>query len=34
MAVGMPGSKGVISGMRTSCEVIVEVNIARAMIEG
>lgn len=30
----MPSKKGVISGMRSSCEVIVEINMARAMLEG
>lgn len=30
----MPGKKGVISGMRASSEVIIEVNMVRAMIEG
>jgi len=34
MAIGMPGKKGVISGMRGSCEVVVEVNIVKAMKEG
>jgi 2'-phosphotransferase len=34
MAIGMPGKKGVISGMRGSCEVVVEVNIAKAMLQG
>ena len=31
MAIGMPGKKGVISGMRTSCEVVVEVNMTKAI---
>lgn len=30
MAVGMP-SQGVISGMRSSCEVVIEVNMVKAM---
>ena len=30
MAVGMPG-KGVISGMRATCEVVIEINLAKAM---
>ena len=30
MALGMPSS-GVISGMRNSCQVVVEVNMAKAM---
>lgn len=34
MAVGMPGNKGVISGMRTSCEVVVEVNMVKAIYQG
>lgn len=31
MAVGLPGKNGVISGMRSSCEVVVEVNINKAV---
>jgi 2'-phosphotransferase len=34
MAIGLPGSKGVISGMRTSCEVVIEINMVKAMYEG
>ena len=34
MAIGMPGKNGVISGMRQSCEVVVEVNMVRAIYEG
>lgn len=34
MAVGLPGKNGVISGMRSSAEVVVEVNIAQAAVEG
>jgi 2'-phosphotransferase len=34
MAIGMPGKKGVISGMRTSCEVVVEINLMKAIVEG
>ena len=30
MAVGLPGN-GVISGMRSSCEVVIEVNMVKAM---
>ena len=30
LAVGLPGN-GVISGMRTSCQIVVEVNITKAM---
>ena len=33
MALGLPGKKGVISGMRASSEVVIEVNIARAMLD-
>jgi 2'-phosphotransferase len=32
MAIGYPGSDGVISGMRGSCEVIIEINLAKAML--
>lgn len=31
MAIGMPGKKGVISGMRQSCKAVVEVNMVRAI---
>ena len=31
MAIGLPGKKGVISGMRNSCQAVIEVNIVRAM---
>jgi RNA 2'-phosphotransferase, Tpt1 / KptA family len=34
MAIGMPGKKGVISGMRQSCEVVVEINIVKAVKDG
>ena len=34
MAVGLPTKKGVVSGMRGSCEVIVEVNMAKAILKG
>ena len=34
MALGLPGNKGVISGMRTSSEIIIEVNLARAILDG
>ena len=30
-AVGMPGKNGVISGMRGTCEVVVEINMPKAM---
>ena len=33
-AIGYPGEKQVISGMRTSCNVIVEVNVPKAMADG
>lgn len=34
MAIGMPGKKGVISGMRGSCEVVVEINMVKAIKQG
>lgn len=34
MAIGMPGKKGVISGMRTNCEVVIEINMVKAIKEG
>ena len=34
MAIGMPGKNGVISGMRASCEIVIEVNMVRAIKEG
>jgi 2'-phosphotransferase len=34
MALGTPGKKGVISGMRTTCEVVIEINIIRAINQG
>ena len=34
MAIGMPGKKGVISGMRGSCEVVVEINMVKAIRDG
>jgi 2'-phosphotransferase len=30
LAVGLPGN-GVISGMRASCQIVVEINISKAM---
>ena len=30
LAIGLPGN-GVISGMRTSCEVVVEINMVKAI---
>jgi 2'-phosphotransferase len=32
MAVGLPGKAGVISGMRDSCQVVIEINLAKAML--
>ncbi len=34
MAIGMPGKKGVISGMRGSCEVVIEINMVKAIRQG
>jgi 2'-phosphotransferase len=34
MGIGLPGKDGCISGMRSSCEVVVEVNINKAAISG
>ena len=34
MAVGVPGSEGVISGMRASCQVLIYVNVASALAAG
>ena len=31
MAVGLPGKNGVISGMRGSCEIVVEINLIKAV---
>ena len=31
MAIGKPGKNGVISGMRASCEVVIELNMPKAM---
>ena len=31
LAVGCPGKDGVISGMRGSCQVVIELNLIRAM---
>lgn len=30
LAIGLPGN-GVISGMRTSCEIVIEINMTKAM---
>ena len=32
MAIGLPEQNGVISGMRTSCDVVVEINIAKTVV--
>ena len=32
MAIGLPESDGVISGMRTSSEVVVEINLAKSVL--
>ena len=34
MAVGVPGNDGVISGMRSSCEIIIYINVKKAMEQG
>jgi len=34
MAVGIPEDDGVISGMRSSCEIIIYINVQKAMEEG
>lgn len=34
MAIGMPGKNGVISGMRASCEVVIEINMPKAILAG
>ena len=31
LANGLPGNKGVISGMRSSCEIVIEINMVKAM---
>ena len=31
LAIGLPDNKGVISGMRSSCQVVIELNIVKAM---
>ena len=31
MAVGLPGKSGVISGMRNSCDTVIEVNLIKAI---
>ena len=32
LAVGLPGNSGVISGMRSSCEIVIEINMVKAML--
>lgn len=32
MAIGLPKQNGVISGMRSSCEVVIELNMPKAMM--
>ena len=34
MAIGMPGKNGVISGMRNTCNAVVEVNLVKAIYAG
>lgn len=34
MAADLPGESGVISGMRTTCEVVIDININQAVIGG
>lgn len=34
MAIGMPGKNGVISGMRSSSQIIIEVNMLKAIKAG
>ena len=34
MAMGLPGNKGVISGMRVSCDFVFEVNMIKAKFNG
>ena len=34
MAIGLPGKNGVISGMRNSCDTIVEINLLKAVKSG
>lgn len=34
MGIGLPGKDGCISGMRSSCEVVVEVNVNKAAYSG
>ena len=34
LAVGLPGKNGVISGMRSSAEVVIEINMTQAIFEG
>ena len=32
LAIGLPGKKEVISGMRSSCEIVIEINMVKAML--
>ena len=34
LAIGLPGEKGVISGMRSSCEIVIEIDIVKAVFAG
>lgn len=34
MAIDMPGQNEVISGMRNSCEVVIDININQAVFKG
>ena len=31
LAIGMPEREGVISGMRSSCQIVVDINMTKAM---
>lgn len=30
-AIGFPGSEGLISGMRSTCEIVIELNLTKAI---
>ncbi len=32
-AIGLPGKNGVISGMRSTCEVVIEINMVKALFK-
>jgi RNA:NAD 2'-phosphotransferase (TPT1/KptA family) len=34
MAIGLPGKNGVISGMRNSCDTVIEINLLKAVKSG